>query len=47
MKNKNNDFKTVKDREVLENDFTFLAGFGLNDELREGVEDAILKLSDG
>lgn len=39
-----NDFKTMEDRKVLEEDLVFVIAFGLEDQLREGVEDAIKSL---
>ena len=47
MKKHNNHFLTERDREIIEKDFCFVAGFGLNDDLREGVVEAIKKLNDG
>jgi magnesium-transporting ATPase (P-type) len=35
------------DRTVLEEGLVFLAGFGLNDELRDGVQEVISKLFKG
>lgn len=46
MKNHNR-FATEKDRLLLEKDFTFVAAFGLYDELREGVQEAIMRLNEG
>ena len=40
----NNNFVNESDREIVERDLVFVAGFGLNDELREGVKDSIEKL---
>lgn len=40
----NNNFVSESDRYIIENDLTFVAAFGLNDELREGVKDSIEKL---
>ena len=42
-----NNFILETDRIILERDFTFVAAFALNDELRDGVRDSILKLKDG
>lgn len=47
MRKNNNNFEKSKDREILEKDFCFVAAFGLNDDLREGVPEAIKKLQDG
>lgn len=38
LKENSNDFENEADREVLERNLVFLAGFGLLDELRLGVE---------
>lgn len=37
MQENNNNFVNEADRELLERDLTFVAAFGLNDELRDGV----------
>jgi Ca2+-transporting ATPase len=47
MRKNNNNFEKSKDREILERDFCFVAAFGLNDDLREGVPEAVKKLTDG
>lgn len=47
VKKSHNNFTTEKDRLLLEKDFTFVAAFGLVDELRDGVHDAIIKLNEG
>lgn len=47
IKKNHNNFLTEKDRLLLEKDFTLVAAFGLIDELREGVCEAINKLNDG
>ena len=47
VKRNHNNFNTEKDRLLLEKDFTFVAAFGLNDDLREGVDEAIRKLNEG
>jgi magnesium-transporting ATPase (P-type) len=45
MKQKDyNNFVVEKDREVVETDLTFVAAFGLDDKLREGVKQSIEKL---
>ena len=44
LRKNNNNFNTLRDREILERDFCFVAAFGLNDDLREGVSEAIKKL---
>ena len=44
IKEENNNFESEKDRESLEFDLVFAAAFGLNDELRAGVAEAIKKL---
>lgn len=41
---KNNGFESEKDRENIEKDLTFVITFALNDDLREGVPEAIKKL---
>ena len=40
----NNNFAAESDRFIIERDLTFVAAFGLNDELREGVKESIEKL---
>lgn len=40
----NNNFVNEKDREIVESDLTFVAAFGINDELRPGVKQSIEKL---
>jgi Ca2+ transporting ATPase len=47
VKERNNDFKNESDRAVLEEGLVFLAAFGLNDDLRQGVDDIIGKLYKG
>ena len=47
MQENNNNFVNEADRELLERDLTFVAAFGLNDDLRAGVPEAIGKLQDG
>jgi len=47
LKKNQNMFSTEKDRLYLEKDFTFVAAFGLNDDLREGVHEAIMRLNEG
>lgn len=47
LRKNNNNFNTLRDREILERDFCFVAAFGLNDDLREGVNEAIKKLQAG
>ena len=47
IKKNHNFFTTENDRLLLEKDFTFVAGFGVLDELREGVAEAIAKLNAG
>ena len=39
-----NNFVKESDRDIIENDLVFVAGFGLRDDLRQGVDDAIMKL---
>ena len=34
----NNNFAQESDRYIIEKDLTFVAAFGLNDELRDGVK---------
>ena len=46
MKDQSNKFELEVDREVLERNLVFLASFGLNDELRDGVADCISKLAE-
>lgn len=41
IKAENNEFINEEDRQILENDLTFVAAFGLNDELREGVNEVV------
>jgi Ca2+-transporting ATPase len=41
IKDTNNNFETEIDREALEKNLIFMAAFALNDELRQGVPDAI------
>jgi P-type E1-E2 ATPase len=41
-----NNFKNETDREIIVSDLTFVAGFGLEDPLRENVGDSIKKLTD-
>jgi Ca2+-transporting ATPase len=36
-----NNFSSVADREFLEKELTLVAGFGLNDDLRDGVKNAV------
>jgi Ca2+-transporting ATPase len=40
----NNNFAKEEDRYVIESDLVFVAAFGLNDDLREGVKESIEKL---
>jgi P-type Ca2+ transporter type 2B len=40
----NNNFANESDRYIIERDLTFVAAFGLNDDLRDGVKDSIEKL---
>jgi len=40
----NNNFISEKDRFIVERDLTFVAAFGINDDLREGIDKAIGKL---
>jgi len=47
LKDANNRFLKETDRHVLESELTFLVGFGLNDDLRDGVTDVIGKLFRG
>lgn len=47
LKDQNNNFLEEHDRHVLEQNLTFLAAFGLNDELRDGVPEVIRKLYEG
>lgn len=47
MRSHNNNFLTEKDRENIEKDFCFVAAFGLNDDLRDGVKDSVKKLAEG
>ena len=47
IKKKHNNYETERDRLSLEKDFTFVAAFGLTDDLRDGVKEAILKLNEG
>lgn len=47
LKESNSDFLTEEDRSALEQDLTLLGAFGLEDPLREGVENVIEKLYDG
>ena len=47
IKKNHNNFTTEKDRLLLEKDFTLVAAFGLNDDLRDGVAEAIAKLNEG
>jgi len=44
MKRNYNNFVHEEDRASLERELTFVAGFGLNDDLREGVDQCITKL---
>ena len=39
-----NNFVKESDRDIIENDLIFVAGFGIKDDLRQGVDDAIMKL---
>lgn len=39
-----NNFSKEEDREIIESDLTFVAAFGLNDPLREGVPASVKKL---
>lgn len=43
----NNNFANESDRYIIENDLVFVAAFGLNDELRDGVKESIEKLENG
>jgi len=43
----NNNFANESDRYVIESDLIFVAAFGLNDELRDGVKQSIEKLNEG
>jgi len=47
LKDQNKNFASKQDRLMIEKDFVFLAAFGLNDDLRDGVGDAIEKLRKG
>lgn len=47
LRKNHNNFLTEKDRHLLEKDFTFVAAFGLTDEIREGVQEAIQRLNEG
>lgn len=47
LKEEHNGFKSEESRYCLENDLIFLAAFGLNDELRPGVNECIQKLFNG
>lgn len=40
----NNNFANESDRYIIEKDLTFVAAFGINDDLREGVKESIEKL---
>jgi magnesium-transporting ATPase (P-type) len=40
----NNNFVNESDRFIIEEDLTFVAAFGLNDDLRDGVKESIEKL---
>jgi Ca2+-transporting ATPase len=44
LKAQYNNFTSEADREILERDLTLVAGFGINDDLREGVRSAISNL---
>lgn len=41
LKAENNEFINEEDRVILENDLTFVVAFGLNDELRDGVNEVV------
>ena len=43
IKADNNDFKTEQDREVLEQDLTAVGIWGIQDPLRDGIKEAIIK----
>mmetsp|Transcript_7833 Transcript_7833/g.7308 ORF Transcript_7833/g.7308 Transcript_7833/m.7308 type:complete len:524 (-) Transcript_7833:50-1621(-) len=47
LRSNNNDFLNEEDRLGLEQELIFLAGFGLNDDLRDGVYEVITKLFNG
>jgi magnesium-transporting ATPase (P-type) len=47
LEKQHNNFQSENDRQVLEKDFTFVVAFALNDDLRQGVRESILKLKDG
>ena len=44
LQSEHNNFERESDRDIVETDLTFIAGFGIEDELRDGVEAAIAKL---
>lgn len=44
LQRENNNFARESDREIVENDLTFVAGFGIQDDFREGVVTAIGQL---
>ena len=41
LKAQHNNFETVQDKEVLEQDLTMICIFGLKDPLRKGIKEAI------
>lgn len=43
----NNNFENESDRYIVEQGLVFVAAFGLNDELRDGVKDSIERLEQG
>lgn len=47
MKLEYNGFEDEKTRPAIESELTMIASFGLNDPLREGIDEAIVALSDG
>mmetsp|Transcript_9193 Transcript_9193/g.6951 ORF Transcript_9193/g.6951 Transcript_9193/m.6951 type:complete len:156 (-) Transcript_9193:960-1427(-) len=47
MKDQKQNFVDKKDRLLIEKDFVFLAAFGLSDELRPGVREAVSRLEQG
>ena len=47
LRKNHNNFTSEKDRLLLESAFTLVAAFGLSDELREGVHEAIMRLNEG
>ena len=47
MRRRFNDFATDEDKTNIEREFTFVAVFGLIDNLKDGVRDSIEKLKAG